>query len=433
MRKLFLFVFAFALLFVSFMPVTQSAESALAVSTISLQTQSAIDRILSDFVEEDASLKTRSGRVPGSDAEKNSAFYIRSKLAALSNFKPVNSASVNNGIESFTFTNIYSGLTERSQNVVFKKESMAKNGKKVVLCAHYDTSFVFNTNTSDLGIYNGLVDDGVSDNAASVAVLLNLAQTLDRMGDLGFDIEVVFFGASTNDHAGARCYNRSISDEDASNILLVVNFDKIAIGKYTYMYVNECKTPQQDYYFKVLDDYDFKALENGHIIDFEIDSPNGLSYSHIGLESDHAIFMERHINTLNFFSGDYEEGMALGNREYLGLDNLTYTRNDNLAYIRENRSDFLDHLASVNNAVLDLLADDNFIFEMQKENGARSWYGFWANKKLAVIITFVLLIVFIVAYYLFYLYLRKKSIDNMKGENVQLIFKGIEDIFDDKK
>ena len=237
----------------------------------------------------------RQGRIPGSDAEYNSAIYLKNKLSALKNFKSVTNASTVDGLESFEFECLFDGNMYRSQNVIFRREAIVNTDRKVVLATHYDMAYI----AKEEGTYKdgGINTEGLNESAASIATLLALAKTLDQMPlDFGYDIEIVFFGASTNDYAGSKYYMRGHTDEMSDDILLMVNLDKIGVGEYNYIYMNEFETTQEKYVFKTIEG--FKKLKQENTVDYSIESPNGLSYTHVGLESDHAIFMKKNVNVL---------------------------------------------------------------------------------------------------------------------------------------
>lgn len=367
---------------------------------------------LESFIEYglDEKDKKRASRIPGSKAEYNSAMYIHEVLSTLISFGAVNNQSTENGVEKFNFKCVFDDKNYVSQNIIFRRESSVETNKKVVLGCHYDTSYVM----VEKGVYSsgvGKVKDGINDNAAGVATLLTIAKNIDLVTqDFGFDIEIVFFGASSNNYDGSTYYTRGLSDEDAKNILLMVNFDRIMLGNYNYMYVNECQTSQGNYLFETLNNSsEFKALKNENVIDFAVSSPNGLNYTHVGLESDHAKFMARNINVLNLFSGNYEKPLTFGLSEYEGKNSITFTVNDNYKYIKENCLNYEDNLLKIFKGVNSVLFEENFIKEMEKVNNSSEWYKFWTNEKLATFITAVLLIVFIAICYLVYHVLLKRS------------------------
>ena len=367
-----------------------------------------IQNELYDFLQisEAEGNKTRKNRIPGSKAEYNAALYLQNELSSLTNFKSVNNASTINGVETFEFECIYDGKMYKSQNVIFKRESLVNTNRKVVLAAHYDQAYILQED----GEYGdgGIVSEGVNDSAASVATLLALVKKLDKMPfDYGYDIEVVFFGAGTNDYAGSRYYMRGHTDEMANDILLMINLDKIAVGEHNYIYVNEFKTKQEDYIFKLAKN--FKKLKNENTVDYSIESPNGLNYTHIGLESDHAIFMKRNINVASFFSGNYESALTYGYKEFNNKENITFTENDSYLYIKAYYSNFYTNMINVYKAVDLLLSDNEFITYMEQNNMLKVKYGFWNNQNLAACICAIIFVVFVLIYFMIYKNLQGKS------------------------
>ena len=185
---------------------------------------------LASFVESGTvqNEKIRDYRVPGSKEEFEASKYILNEMNTLSHFTPVNDGATVNGVQNFNFKSVVDGLNYTSQNIVFRRESGSGSSKKVILAAHYDSSFVYEQKkNNETGEYENVsvVSDGVNDNAGSVALLLTIAKNLDAVStDTGFDVEIVFFGASANDYAGSKFYNKGKSNEDCKNVLLMINF-----------------------------------------------------------------------------------------------------------------------------------------------------------------------------------------------------------------
>jgi len=396
-------------------------------SQIKTKIKQSVQTELENFIEKGISVseKTRYSRIAGSEAEYNAALYIKNQLSTLTNYKPVNNESTIGGIERFDFTSIHDGKRYSSQNVIFKRESLINTNRKIVIGAHYDTAYIDGEKT-DYSSGIGLVGDGVNDNAASVATLIALVKELDKETfDYGYDIEIVFFGAGANDYEGSAYYVRGQSKQDAKDTLLMINLDRIGLGKYNYAYVNEFKTTQEKYLFDRL--YGFKKLKQINVLDFSMKSPNGLNYTHIGLESDHSKFMSRNINVLSFFSGNYEQAMTLGIKEYEG-ENVTYTQNDSYSYIFANYKDsFYSNLVNVYQGIKMVISDSKFVAEMERPNGLEEKYDFWTNKKLAVFITTILFIVFVFIYIIIFTELKKKSKEAANSSDVSQIVVKITD------
>lgn len=386
--------------------------------------EESINKELYNFLEIGTKLseRKRSARIPGSEHEYNSAIYIKNELSKLLNYKPVNNQSTVDGVETFEFECVYDGKMYVSQNVIFKRESLIETNRKVILGAHYDSTFVFNNEIEEFEYKseNSIVTEGVNDNGASVATLLALAKSLDKEPlDYGFDIEIVFFGASSNNYAGASYYSRGQSEKDARDTLLMVNLDRIAFGDYNYAYMNEFKSNQEKYIFDIISG--FKKLKQENTIDFSTDGPNGLNYTHVGLESDNMCFVDRNINTINFFSGYYEELMTYGLSEYKGKESVTFTENDTYIYADTQSKNYLSNLSNVYKAVNSIIMSENFVPVMEKNNGLKEKYDFWSNEKLAVFITAVVFVIFMFLYLGIYKNLKDKSKKALESANIDKI------------
>lgn len=426
-KKILISLLSFVIVCLSFVGMTNAKTTA---SAIDLSGGNNLSLVQSEILSElnkflgytDSSYASRQGRVPGSKAEYNSAMYIHGVLDGLTNFKAVNNASTINGVEKFEFDSIVDGKTYVSQNIIFKRESLVETNKKVILGAHYDSAYIGEVNEETDEVEN-IITDGVNDSAASVATLLTIVKHLDILvEDYGYDIEVIFFGASSNNYEGSSYYLRGQTEEDNKNTLLMINLDKIALGDYNYFYVNEFKTSQEKYISKTMKEV--KKLKNENALDFGVSSPNGLNYTHVGLESDHALFMKKYINVLNVFSGNYESKLTFGLSEYADKEAITYTEKDTLAYILSTRASFTKNLANISSQLEGLLSDVNFISEMEKPNNLKAKYEFWTNEKLSVFITAILLVLFIGLYLVIYFTLQAKSRRKAKDSDIsQIVFK----------
>ena len=364
--------------------------------------------------------KTRENRTPGSVGEYNSAVYIKQVMNSLSTFKPVTNLTTKDGIQSFEFKNLTLDKKMTSQNVIFRKDTNSGSTKKIIISTHYDASYVKESNGKLT------FNQSVNESAASVAALISLAKKIDKSSiDLGFNVEIIFFGAGTNAYDGSKFYVEGISKSAEKDILLMINFDKIALGENSYYYVNEFETSQQKYYQKVFErNKNLSILNTNNLVAIPQESINGLEYSHLGLESNHAYFMKRNINTLLFMSGFYEQYLTFGVQEYSNKESVTYTDKDNYQNIVENYDNYGQNLANIVNFVYDLINDKDFAGEMQKDNNLSAKYAFWTNQKIVVLITMALFLVSLVIYYIIYHILNKKSKQAAKNANVnQIVFK----------
>ena len=394
-----------------------------------------VENYLMDFVETSKSNdeKSRLGRVAGSEAEYNSAMYIVEKMRELNKFDAVNNSSTADGIEQFEFISEINGNKQISQNIIFRREAALDTDKKVIICTHYDSCYV--VTGSENGKTTYLKTDGINDNAGSVAALLSIADSINNMEiDPGFDIEIVFFGASRNSYAGSKYYLRGLSDDDVNNILLVINLDKITVGANNYFYVNEFGTPQESYFANIFkNNTSFKQLNGSNLNKFNESGDDilGLGYTHVGIESDNKIFMSRNINSLNLLSGDYES-FRLSETEFTSVSNITGTENDNYFYVMTNYNHALNNLVSTHDSVLLLISDSCFVSEMQKGNNLQEIYSFWTNTKLSAFITVITFLVCLFIIYLIYGHLKKQSKKAVIGDGLeQLVIKIARNIGED--
>lgn len=419
MRKLKYLVIALLMCVVSLFSVgiinSQNAFAFGQNTAIDSEIKNSIIDELEEFISADGEeLETR---IAGSAAEFKAAMKIKTKLDSLSTFKPVNNQTIVSGVQTFEFTDVYTHKKLVSQNIVYRRDSNSENSKKVVIGAHYDTAMVLDDNKEVVNI------DGINDNAGGVAVLLTFIQNIDKeLIDLGYDLEVVFFGASSSGYSGSMFYVECFNENEAKNVLAMINIDRVSLGKYNYLYVNEFKTSQEEYVRGLLNGkVDLKRLKATNILDFSSESAIGLDYTHLGLESDHAYFMKRNINVINFFSGDYENSLTFGLNEYGETESVTFTKNDTYSYIKENNIDIASNLVNIYKAMDLILFDESFVVEMEKDNELAQKYDFWTDKKNAVFISAIFLLISCLIYCLIYSDLSKKSRKRAQEANINKV------------
>ncbi|MBD9576727.1 autotransporter domain-containing protein [Pseudomonas sp. PDM23] len=106
-----------------------------------------------------------------------------------------------------------------SQNVI--ASAPGSSGQYVVLGAHYDT------------YYGRPTLQGLDDNGSGAAVLTEIARNLGGVA-LENGLEVVGFGAEEEGLRGSRAYVASLSDEQRSNLLGMINLDSLITGDKMY-------------------------------------------------------------------------------------------------------------------------------------------------------------------------------------------------------
>ncbi len=430
MKKILACVFAFLLTFSGLSFFASPKQSVCAESLSREQASSLVMNELEGFLGSEETKNQNANRFAGSEEELFTAMFIKSKMSQLSSFVAVDDQTTKNGVQSFEFISSIDNMTKKSQNIVFRKETTTSSKKKVVLGTNYDIRQKKSKNIKNqTEETEKVMFDGMNESASSIAILLAFAKLVDQKSELGFTVEIVFFGAGTENYAGSDFYVKCLSNNECSNILAMINLDKVGLGENNYYYVNEFENSQSSFVKNSLKEIDsFKKFETKNVLHISENSPNGLPYTHVALESDHALFMARHVNVVNFFSGAYEGFLTVGTSEYDGENNITFTKNDNLDYINENVSNFSDNVGDVFLAVQKLLFDENFVVEMEKNNGSKSFYAKY-DKKKAVIVSIVLLFVMFAVFNVVFLSLRKRSLKTMKeNSKSKVVFKIVQNI-----
>ena len=354
------------------------------------------------FVESGVENSPVHKRFAGSDGEKIAGARIWSALSGIFGLVPVSNVSTTNGVQSFDVNvdgNIYV-----SQNIIFKKPGTAENPKKVVIAAHYDNQAYY-VEEDDYTEANG--NEGVWQSGAGVGVLLTLAEVFAQM-TFEFDIEFVFFGAHYADLAGAEHYSSLISDDQAKNILLMINFDNIVSGGDTYLYMGEFKNDTDEYVVETFSEvsqaknaYDLRFLAN-----MNESSVTGLSYTTVALESESAHFLRRGVKILNVLSIDSSNIDDLEIVNYVAPESI---QNDTYAkLVARYGENLINSLAGMAEGVIGLVSDNNFATKMAGPQNADK-YELWGNDKIAVFVTAVLFVILCFVLYLVHRSLSKKA------------------------
>lgn len=402
MKKFKIVFFAVIFAIICILPVTGVNKTTLAYTeTDRGEFVSAVNDILSDF-------SRITDRTPGSDGEKEAAKYIKTYMSRLTNCLPLANGFVTDGIQTFRFVSIIDGLTYSSQNIIYKIPGARDDGRKLLLTCGYDAITFKASEDRNLEIIQG---QSINQSAGSVALLLALAKFLP-VYTFNYDIEIVFFGATSSKRAGSKFYSDGISKDDAKNIVAALNFDTIALGENLYYYIDEVQTKFSKYIGSTLDEGDSVIREVNISNLGKILLPNdssdlgsavsanelGLGYIHVAQSSNNLNLMKVGIPTINFFAGDYNSGITMGRAEFSGKDLVTYSVNDNLTYIKETYGDnvVVDNLYNVFSSVFTLLTDSRFTSMCISAHGnTRLFYKIFGNYNFAVMLTAVAFIVFV--------------------------------------
>lgn len=229
-------------------------------------------------------------------------------------------------VETQNFTSIYGS---NSANYIIHIEGSGfvepdgKGGvneikKKVVIGAHYDSAF------SADEVPEGYTYDGISDNASGVGCLVTIAKEIKNYGDLGFDIDIVAFGAGGDEFRGASQYFDKLSSEEQKQIEVMFCIDSIYAGDKVYASsgLNSLSTDGKYHYKmrrKLYQAYDvayndmlsskngFNLYYNESNIKMDLNGDGYEdTYREVSLnESDYSVFDSHDVPVVFFDSGDY--------------------------------------------------------------------------------------------------------------------------------
>lgn len=114
----------------------------------------------------------------------------------------------------------YTLATVISENIIVTKNGkVAKNNKhlkQIIVGMHYDGT-------------------GTGDNGSGIALGLSTAQSIKKV-DTTYTIKFIFFTAEEYGCYGSKFYANSMSDEEVSNTLYMINMDSLICGDYCYLY-----------------------------------------------------------------------------------------------------------------------------------------------------------------------------------------------------
>ena len=336
-------------------------------------------------------------RTTGTDGEVKASFWLQTELSKMGY-----------QVERQTFvvqTEGVAGVTETSaqtSNIIATKKSV-QNGKKVVIGAHYDNA----TNLYKSGFVTG--GDGAMDNGRGVAVLLDLAQKLSQSNvALPFDLEFVFFGAEELGMLGSNHYVSKLSQQQKDDILLMINVDVVASGDNLYVWGEDKKTPQANY---------FADVSQGKIVRTPANTKvNGVNsgyrpYYSVCQMSDHMEFLSQGIPVAAFFSGNFNSG-TFSFVENKGKTDVSHTKNDTINYLKSNFGiRFAQNMQTVSDTIYHGVFANADDFATQVEN-ARDYIvdDFWLSLGNASLILLVLIVCAGLFAYNYYKKLQKRAI-----------------------
>lgn len=186
----------------------------------------------------------------------------------------------------------------------------------VVIGAHYDNAYKPND------VPEGYTYDGISDNASGIGCLMTIAAELKNYGNQAFDIDIVAFGASSDEFAGAKAYYNSLSTDEKNRIEVMYCIENIYAGDKMYanagwnslVHSQKYKMRRKLYQaydvayndmLSSLNGYNLLYNESGIITDVNGDGVYDI-YREISVnQSDYRVFDENNIPIVFFDSGDY--------------------------------------------------------------------------------------------------------------------------------
>ena len=203
------------------------------------------------------------------------------------------------------------------------------------------------------------VFDGISDNASGTACVLTAMMAFKEYTNIAYDVWFVFFGAGTDNFAGAEKFVTSLAGEELLSIDVMYDIDSLYSGDKVYAssgYKSLISTQKYEMRRKLYQAYDvcfanplytyyrFDLYYNESGLKFDINDDGYKDiYNEVsGTMSDYKLFDERGIPVVYFESFDYN---------YTSLEKMKETKNLNLqdfgGKIRGTPSDctfFLDEL-----------------------------------------------------------------------------------------
>lgn len=322
-----------------------------------------------------------------SQGEKDAAAYIKDMFGSC-------------GLEQYYadgfIQSVDNGGETTTQNVVgvIRGEN---NGSNVVIGAHYD----------NVGEINS---DGANDNASGVAVLLSLAKYFSDK-TLPFNLVFVAFGGEEAGYVGSGYF---VNTFDRDSILLFINLDSVANGKYLYAYAQDYKTDYCDYFLKTYGESDLflktisvPPTDLGATFLVELYNKE---YNAPYLNNDALVFDYNGIPTISFFAGDMEYSYSYIESKDKN-EQVMHTSDDNVLALERFGDDYKYNMQSVFNCVCLTIESENFFATaMDAKNQLLGVFSYL--NLISVIVCFVVLVALAVVCFNVYKKLKKRAIVN---------------------
>lgn len=271
-------------------------------------------------------------------------------------------------IEEITVTDGKSATRLESQNVIAAHKSASDGAKNVVIGAYYDNWY----STPYKGAAAGTKGDGALSNGTGVATLLAVAEYLKSENiKLGFDVSIVFFGASATTVTGASYYyEEHMTAAERRNTVLMIELQRLG-GDHIYAFSDARKTKREGFFDGIasangLDIYKPTQKSPVMTMAYSLDGIPYLQWAHTGVYS---VFFNKSVPTLNLVGGNWET-IDMTDAEFADRSSVSFTKNDNMEVLKEYCPDYGDKMATAATLVIKSLTNGEFLETMvyDKEN-----------------------------------------------------------------
>lgn len=275
-------------------------------------------------------------RTPGSDGERQSAFYIMNQLYTLG-YTAVDGTSsgvkedTNPYLQNFTFgyesdylneQGEYEVINVSSTNVIAYKRSDVDNAKLLIIGCGYDNAYSL---YDSYNTYEPIQSEGAYEYSSAVATVLGIAKKLKK-ASLNFDVAFAFFGSDSLSHEGVSQFFKDNTQE----IIGYINLTSIAAGDYLYAYCDDVSTSHGELVNEIITkfNYDIKVAPFDKKITTNDSLDSDRPYWHAGLDSINSLFMERGIASISLFGYNWDS-----NCESKSHANIKGTGNDTFEFL----------------------------------------------------------------------------------------------------
>ena len=411
--KKFLFILLAITLVIPFTFLLVPVQSSIADTASDMSTFDAYN-LLKEFIDGDEAslIAPNHSRTAGTEGEALAATYLENKLTSFG-YGSDELAQVK--AQSFLLDDlegIVHNYTEQTSSNIIAELKFVNNTKQVIIGAHYDNAYSLYYGTSTT------LSSGAFDNGTGVAVLLDLAKrfydykyVLNEM--LPFNVTFVFFGAEEIGLMGSGYFVSKMSETEKKNTLMMINLDVIAGGKNLYVYGEDIKNPQEDYFSNISKQHSQSGniqkmpANMGTIVGLSVSGSR--PYMHTGHQSDNLSFMDAGIPIAFFFSGNLKSDYFgyVENEQVAGQ--IMHTKNDTIQSLMDiTGGKFVTDMTLVSNTVFAGLIDNGFV-SMAGEAAKSVLAPFWLSTLYPYLFFVVLFSVAAFLAYLYYKSLKRKA------------------------